>query len=34
MDNLKRNSIPSIEILINMATFSNMSVDELIGLTR
>ena len=31
MDNLKRNSIPSIEILINMAIYSNISVDELIG---
>lgn len=34
MDNLKRNSIPAIDILANIAIFLNISVDELIGLTE
>lgn len=34
MDNLKRNSIPAIDILANIAIFLNISIDELIGLTE
>ncbi|WP_295093783.1 helix-turn-helix transcriptional regulator [Ruminococcus sp.] len=34
MDNLKRNCIPSVDILANIAIFLNISVDELIGLTE
>jgi transcriptional regulator with XRE-family HTH domain len=32
MDNLKRNSAPSIDIIANIAIFLNISIDELIGL--
>ena len=34
MDNLKRNSIPAVDILVNIAIFLNISVDDLIGLTE
>ena len=34
MDNLKRNCIPSVERLVNIAIFLDISVDELIGLTE
>lgn len=34
MDNLKRNSIPAVDTLANIAIFLNISVDELIGLTE
>ncbi len=34
MDNLKRNSIPAVEIIAKIAIFLNISVDELIGLTE
>ena len=34
MDNLKRNCIPAVDILANIAIFLNISVDELIGLTE
>ena len=34
MDNLKRNSIPAIDILANIAIFLDISIDELIGLTE
>lgn len=34
MDNLKRNCIPSVDRLVNIAIFLNISVDELIGLTE
>lgn len=34
MDNLKRNSIPAVDILVNVAIFLNISVDDLIGLTE
>lgn len=33
IDNLKRNSIPSVDKLANIAVFLNISIDELIGLT-
>lgn len=34
MDNLKRNSIPALDIIVKMALFLNISVDKLIGLTE
>ena len=34
MDNLKRNSIPAVDILVNIAIFLNILVDDLIGLTE
>lgn len=34
MDNLKRNSIPAIDILVNIAIFLDITIDELIGLTE
>lgn len=34
MDNLKRSSIPAIDILVNIAIFLDISIDELIGLTE
>ncbi|MBQ6252466.1 helix-turn-helix domain-containing protein [Ruminococcus sp.] len=34
MDNLKRNCIPAVDKLANIAIFLNISVDELIGLTE
>ena len=34
MDNLKRNSIPAVDILVNIAIVLNISVDDLIGLTE
>lgn len=34
MDNLKRNFIPSVDRLVNIAIFLDISVDELIGLTE
>ena len=34
MDNLKRNSIPSIDTIANIAIFLDITIDELIGLRR
>lgn len=34
MDNLKRNSIPSVDIIANIAIFLDITIDELIGLRR
>lgn len=34
MDNLKRNCVPAIDILANIAIYLNISIDELIGLKR
>ncbi len=34
MNNLKRNSIPAVDILVNIAIFLNILVDDLIGLTE
>lgn len=34
MDNLKRNTIPSIDIIANIAMYLDVSIDELIGLTK
>lgn len=33
MDNLKRNSIPSVDIIAKIAICFEISIDELIGLT-
>lgn len=33
MDNLKRNNIPAVPYLANIAIFLDISIDELIGLT-
>lgn len=34
MDNLKRKSVPAVEIIAKMAIFLDSSVDELIGLNE
>ena len=34
MDNLKRNSIPSIDTIANIAVFLDITIDELIGLRK
>ena len=34
MDNLKRNSIPAVDIIANIAVFLDVSIDEFIGLTE
>jgi len=33
MDNLKRNNIPAVPYLANIAIFLDISIDELIGLS-
>ncbi len=34
MDNLKRNSVPAVDIIAKIAIFLAVSVDELIGLNK